>query len=233
MTHGHLPHPEVAGRRWMRVRILETVAACLTSGPSSASNWDWVLCLALPAATCSLGLPTFRLPLGLYAPLLPRRRYLRSSAGRRCSAAAAYTGYPDWPDVGLTIRARPGPERPLPRRPFITSQILMFVMLGLQMTPGKSAPHLSQPSRSPWISSSWSIVPLIVIMVCLAPLGFPWRDQLFVGWVGLFMRFRLPRHHPGDQSGSGDGYLLQCRGGDRHRLARAAGLDHPVSFSAG
>jgi cell volume regulation protein A len=63
------------------------------------------------------------------------------------------------------------------------SQILMFVMLGLLMTPSDLGATLL-PAIALAMVLMFVVRPLAVL-VCLTPFRFPWRDQLFVGWVGL------------------------------------------------
>jgi cell volume regulation protein A len=63
------------------------------------------------------------------------------------------------------------------------SQILMFVMLGLLMTPSDLGATLL-PAIALAIILMFVARPLAVL-ICLTPFRFPWRDQLFVGWVGL------------------------------------------------
>lgn len=63
------------------------------------------------------------------------------------------------------------------------SQITMFVMLGVLVTPSELLPVAPQAA----------IVGLALILLarplavftCLAPFRFPWREQVFIAWVGL------------------------------------------------
>lgn len=63
------------------------------------------------------------------------------------------------------------------------SQITMFVVLGLLVTPSQLSP----------VAPAALAVALVLIFVArpvavalsLVPFGFPWREQAFIGWVGL------------------------------------------------
>ncbi len=63
------------------------------------------------------------------------------------------------------------------------SQIIMFLMLGLLVTPS----HLLAIAPQALLVAAVLILvarPLAVV-ICLAPFRFPWRDQAFISWVGL------------------------------------------------
>lgn len=62
-------------------------------------------------------------------------------------------------------------------------QILMFLILGLLVTPS----HLMDNAS---LSLSIALILIFVArpiatLVCLLPFAFPWREQLFISWVGL------------------------------------------------
>ncbi|WP_161974448.1 potassium/proton antiporter [Piscinibacter terrae] len=63
------------------------------------------------------------------------------------------------------------------------AQATMFLLLGLLVTPHDM---LRAASQTVTIAAALMFVarPLAVVL-CLAPLRFPWRQSLFIGWVGL------------------------------------------------
>src|SRR5687768_9460361 len=63
------------------------------------------------------------------------------------------------------------------------AQIGMFLVLGLLATP-RDLLHVAQMGLLVAIILMVVARPLAV-MLCLAPLRFPWREQAFVGWMGL------------------------------------------------
>jgi cell volume regulation protein A len=63
------------------------------------------------------------------------------------------------------------------------SQILMFLMLGLLVTPTKLLPDLA-PAIAIALALVFVARPLAVL-ACLAPFGFSKREILFIAWVGL------------------------------------------------
>ena len=63
------------------------------------------------------------------------------------------------------------------------SQIMMFLMLGLLVTPSQ-IPPIALPALA--ISLALMLVARpVAVWVCLLPFRFPWREQLFIAWVGL------------------------------------------------
>lgn len=63
------------------------------------------------------------------------------------------------------------------------SQITMFLMLGLLITPSRLLPIA-------WEGFVIALALMLVarpiaVAVCLAPFRFPWREQVFISWVGL------------------------------------------------
>ena len=63
------------------------------------------------------------------------------------------------------------------------AQIVMFLMLGLLVTPSQLVPY-ALDALAVGAVLMFVARPLAVI-VCLAPFRFSWREQLFVSWVGL------------------------------------------------
>ncbi len=63
------------------------------------------------------------------------------------------------------------------------SQILMFLMLGLLVTPTKLLPDLA-PAIAIALALVFIARPLAVV-ACLAPFGFSKREIVFIAWVGL------------------------------------------------
>ena len=63
------------------------------------------------------------------------------------------------------------------------SQIVMFLILGLLITPSELV-HVALPALA--IAGFLILVARpLAVFVCLLPFRFPWREQLYVGWVGL------------------------------------------------
>ena len=63
------------------------------------------------------------------------------------------------------------------------AQIGMFLMLGLLATPSDLAEH-ALPALAIALVLMFAARPLAV-WLCLLPFHFPWREQLFISWVGL------------------------------------------------
>ncbi|ALS98706.1 potassium/proton antiporter [Lacimicrobium alkaliphilum] len=62
-------------------------------------------------------------------------------------------------------------------------QIMMFLILGLLVTPSNLIAHAP-------LAISVALVLIFIarpvaVLVCLLPFSFPWREQLFISWVGL------------------------------------------------
>jgi len=63
------------------------------------------------------------------------------------------------------------------------SQIVMFLILGLLITPSELV-HVALPALG--IAAFLILVARpLAVLVCLLPFRFPWREQVYVGWVGL------------------------------------------------
>ncbi len=63
------------------------------------------------------------------------------------------------------------------------SQIGMFLMLGLLVTPSAMLP-LALPAVAIALFLIFVARP-VAVMICLAPFVFSWRERLFIAWVGL------------------------------------------------
>lgn len=63
------------------------------------------------------------------------------------------------------------------------SQIMMFLMLGLLVTPSE-IPPIALPALGVALALMLVARP-VAVWVCLLPFRFPWREQLFIAWVGL------------------------------------------------
>lgn len=63
------------------------------------------------------------------------------------------------------------------------SQITLFLMLGLLITPHQLLP-IAMPALLIALALMLVARPLAVVL-CLLPFRFPWRDQVFISWVGL------------------------------------------------
>jgi cell volume regulation protein A len=63
------------------------------------------------------------------------------------------------------------------------AQLVMFVMLGLLVTPSKLV--LYAPAALLIALFLIFVARPAAVWLCLAPFGFDWREKLFVGWVGL------------------------------------------------
>jgi len=63
------------------------------------------------------------------------------------------------------------------------SQIMMFLMLGLLVTPSQ-IPAIALPALAIGLVLILVARPMAVV-ACLIPFRFPWREQAFIAWVGL------------------------------------------------
>lgn len=63
------------------------------------------------------------------------------------------------------------------------SQILLFLMLGLLVTPSSLIPTLPQGLLV--AATLMFLARPLAVMICAAPLGFRVKESLFLGWVGL------------------------------------------------
>lgn len=63
------------------------------------------------------------------------------------------------------------------------SQIMMFLMLGLLVTPS-DIPPIALPALGVAFALMLVARP-VAVWICLLPFRFPWREQLFIAWVGL------------------------------------------------
>lgn len=63
------------------------------------------------------------------------------------------------------------------------AQIAMFLMLGLLATPSSLLEHA--PSALAIALVLMFVARPLAVALCLLPFHFPWREQLFIGWVGL------------------------------------------------
>jgi cell volume regulation protein A len=88
---------------------------------------------------------------------------------------------------GVIVRARA--RRPLERVGNFheamawLSQIGLFLMLGMLVTPWDLPEDI--PDALIMAAVLMFVARPLAVIPCLAPLGFSWREQLFVGWVGL------------------------------------------------
>jgi cell volume regulation protein A len=63
------------------------------------------------------------------------------------------------------------------------SQIVMFLILGLLVTPSQLAP-IAVPALV-LAAALMLLARPVAVVLSLLPFGFPWREQLYIGWVGL------------------------------------------------
>jgi cell volume regulation protein A len=128
----------------------------------------------------------FTLPTGLYPPFALTGGLIIFSATQLAGGSGFLAIYLCGIMITATLR------QPLERKERIThfheglawlSQIVMFLMLGVLVTPHELADSLL-------VALVFALVLMFVIrplavFLCLSPLRFNWRDQLFIGWVGL------------------------------------------------
>jgi potassium/hydrogen antiporter len=63
------------------------------------------------------------------------------------------------------------------------SQIVMFLILGLLVTPSQLT-QIAAPALA--IAAALMVLARpVAVVASLLPFGFPWREQLYIGWVGL------------------------------------------------
>ena len=63
------------------------------------------------------------------------------------------------------------------------AQITMFVVLGLLVTPSELVPVALEGLLAAAVLIL--VARPVAVFLCLAPFRFPWREQLFISWVGL------------------------------------------------
>lgn len=63
------------------------------------------------------------------------------------------------------------------------SQIVMFVMLGLLVTPSQLLDHLGAAVATAFVLMF--VARPAAVILCIAPFGFGWREHAFLSWVGL------------------------------------------------
>lgn len=120
---------------------------------------------------------------GLY-PLLVLAGVLTVFGG---TASAGGSGFLAVYLAGLVLGNRPLQSAPNIRRFHDAlarlAQIGMFLVLGLLVTPSKL---LQQSAPTMVVAAALILVARpAAVLLCLAPFRFPWREQLYVAWVGL------------------------------------------------
>jgi len=120
---------------------------------------------------------------GLYAPLCLAGAFVIFEGTRLLGGSGFLAIY--LTGLMLAWRLKPARERVVHFNEGLAwlSQILMFVMLGLLLTPSDLGSTLI-PALGLALVLIFIARPLAVA-ICLTPFRFPWRHQLYIGWVGL------------------------------------------------
>ena len=104
------------------------------------------------------------------------------------------------------------------------AQIVMFVLLGLLVWPHRLADSLIGAIVVALVLML--VARPVAVFLCLAPFKFPWREKLFISWVGLRGAVGdLSRLDPAAGRHAGGLYLFRRRLRRRAVVASGAGLD--------